>query len=291
MDASIHNRAMLAKLSVSLWTARRYDKKASQEVSQQHGTKDDVGRYNKHLLGGKDASAKHQAVVSVASAARVAHYENTLPWADEGWRILPTANWTEYAEKIRKAKVEFDNAARAFVDDYPNLKAQAKSLLNGLYREEDYPTPEKVATLFACDVDYTPIPMRGDLRVALPQAEVEKIEADVEARVQRATADAMKDAWRRLQEVVSKVRERLADPEAIFRDSLIGNVSDCVDVLRRLNLTDDPDLEAARAKVELELADLSPKDLRENKGYREIIAKKAETILATMSSIYGAQSA
>lgn len=284
---SIHTRAMLAQVSVSAWTARRYDRTVTDAVNREHAASRDAGRYNKHLLGGKEAAETLNEVTAAASALRNLHYSQTLPWADEGWRLLPTENWLSYTEKLRPALARFETAVAAFVAEYPALRENAKVLLNGMYREEDYPAPSEVASKFGVSVDYQPIPSTGDLRVSLPQAQVEEIERKIAERVERATAEAMKDAWGRLEGVVKCVRDRLSDPKAVFRDSLIGNVVEMTDVLARLNVTGDAALEATRRRVASQIASLDPEDLRKDKRARKSAADQAQSILDAMADIYG----
>src|SRR5690606_3160831 len=116
---AIHSRAVLVSLRVSVWTARRFDRRVTEDTNQRHAAGRDAGRYNKNLLGGDVES--HQAVRSAAEAARRVHYENTLPWSDEGWRILPTAHRTRYDEAMRAARRNFESAVDDFVSEYPAL--------------------------------------------------------------------------------------------------------------------------------------------------------------------------
>lgn len=287
MTTDINTRAMLAKLSISVWTARKYDKKATDEVNRSHGASSDAGRYNKHLLGGKAAAGSHVAVGTAASCARETHYKQTLPWADEGWRILPTANWLHYTGEIRKATQGFEARVSEFLLEYPNLRNQARTLLNGLYRDEDYPEPGGMNDRFKIAVEYAPIPATGDLRVSLPQAQIDEIESRIQGRVNLAVEDAMKDAWSRLQGVVEHVRERLSSPDAIFRDSLIENVRECCGILTRLNLTEDPKLEDMRRRVACSIGTLDPEFLRKNVYAREQAAEEAQSIVSAMAGLYG----
>lgn len=283
----IHGRAMLARLSISTWTARKYDKRVSAEVNAQHSASHDAGRFNKHLFGGKAASASHAATIAAAGAARTAHYTNTLPWSDEGWRVLPTANYFAYIETMRNARNAFESAVRDFLSEYPALQSAARHLLNGLYRDEDYPDQEDAARRFAFSVDYGPIPDVGDVRVDLPSGQIAAIEQGIQSRVEQATNAAMRDAWERMVGVVSKLRDKLADPGAIFRDSLVSNVGEVTDILARLNITEDPDLEAMRQRVSRELASLEPDTLRKEKGTREQAAARAQSILDRMADLMG----
>ncbi len=51
---NLNDRALLVQLSVSQWTARKYDKKATQDVANTYGTSTQAGRYNKALLPAND---------------------------------------------------------------------------------------------------------------------------------------------------------------------------------------------------------------------------------------------
>jgi hypothetical protein len=283
----IHSRAMLVKLSVSCWDGRRFDKKITAEVNEAHAASSDAGRYNKQLLGGKKNAPSHAEAISKGGAARRTFYAQTLPWADEGWRLLPTANYEAFTDAMRKARVEFEAAVDTFVAEYPDLREQARKLLNGMYRQEDYPSASALRRKFSFSVEFSPVPSQGDFRLDLPQDQLSEIEARTMSRVERATKDAMEDAYARLRGVVEHVSETLTQPGKVFRDSIIGNVAEMVEVLTRLNVTDDPKLEEIRQRVEDELSDLNPDTLRKQPRVRARAAKTAGDILKAMEGLYG----
>jgi hypothetical protein len=295
-DKGIHSRAMLVRLSVSCWDGRRFDKDVTRDVNERHAATQEAGRYNKHLLGGKSNAPMHKEAVSKGGAARQAFYSNTLPWADEGWRLLPTKNYERFTDALRAARSEFEETVEAFIADYPRLKAQARQLLNGMYREEDYPTAAALRGKFKFSIEFAPVPSAGDFRLDLSADQLIDIESNAAARVERATKDAMNEAWTRLHDVVEKVHERLTGRVEegkkkgslkIFHDSLVENVAKLTDILPRFNVTNDPGLEAMRKRVEDELADLDPKALREQPKERAKAAKSATDILSAMEGLYG----
>ena len=65
VEPSLSSRAMLCSLSISMWSARKHDPEASQEIAQRHGAQADAGRYHKVLLP-KEALAEVQKIVSDA---------------------------------------------------------------------------------------------------------------------------------------------------------------------------------------------------------------------------------
>ena len=96
-EPSLSSRAMLCSLSISMWSARKHDPEASEEIAQRHGAQADAGRYHKVLLP-KEALAEIHKIVS---EARQEHYFMTLPWDDNGYRVLPAAAYMDHAEKMR----------------------------------------------------------------------------------------------------------------------------------------------------------------------------------------------
>lgn len=73
---NLTEKAMLVRLSISQWTARKYDKKISREVASLHNTSSDAGRYNKVLI----AKQAIEAIQKIVSESRTYHYINTLAW-------------------------------------------------------------------------------------------------------------------------------------------------------------------------------------------------------------------
>jgi hypothetical protein len=201
--------------------------------------------------------------------------------------MLPTANYLHYAEKMRGHAARFETLLADFLAVYSDIRERAKDTLNGLWKESDYPTPGDLRGRYRFALDYSPLPTSGDFRLDLPSEELDRIGAAVEDRVTRATREAMQDAWTRLSDTVGKMRDRLSDPDAIFRDTLVANVRDLVDTLTRLNVTQDAALEAMRAKVETALTTHEPATLREDKDTRKDVATKADEIFREMSAVMG----
>jgi hypothetical protein len=282
---SLSDKAMLVNLSISVWSARKYDKKVSQEIAAKHNTSDNVGRYNKNLLP-VDAKS-YAATVKAANSARVYHYANTLPWNDEGSRILPASNYMDYNANMRKFRADFEKNASVFFNEYPNLQANAKVILNGLYKEEDYPTTQNMARRFAFSTKFLPMPEASDFRVDIGQDEIDSIREQINSDTQSAVKEAMSDLYRRLYDAVTHMVEKLGSPDAIFRDSLIGNVRELCDLLPRLNLTGDSTLEAMRTKIEKELTGFEPQEIRNEAILRETLARKAASIQSDLAGYMG----
>ena len=114
----IQNSAVLTDLHISVWTGRKMDKRVSEQVDANNNTKTRAGNYHKKLLAGTEAL---DGLHKVVSSIRQWHYENTLPWADNGQRLLPMANFFEYKAMMGEFNRQFDAAARNFYSQYDDL--------------------------------------------------------------------------------------------------------------------------------------------------------------------------
>lgn len=287
----LSQKAVLAGLTINSWTARRVDRKITNEVNRDHGAADDAGRYNK-LLVSKDAL---EPLSKIKGAARSMHLEMTQPWFDEGARILPTALYAEYANKMRDHRATFDDAVNDFVRGYPGFIADARRRLNGMFREADYPTPREIRGSFGFDVKILPCPDAKDFRVDLASEHAEDIRADIEKRMYEALEQAMREPIRRVLDTVGHMAERLRSykpaarkgdrTEGQFRDTLVQNVRDLVDLLPAFNLTGDRALTEITERMKRELCVTEADELRDNARARKSVAAAAESILAQANDL------
>ena len=82
----ITERAMLAAVNISIWTAVKHDRKVGRDVAHQHGAHEGARHYNKQLLRGAE---RLDALRTLSGQIRQHFYKITLPWSDEGYRLLP----------------------------------------------------------------------------------------------------------------------------------------------------------------------------------------------------------
>ena len=99
--------------------------------------------------------------------------------------------------------------------------------------------------------------------------------------------ELMREPFKRLHEVIQKVHAKLSDSDAIFRDSLIDNVKDLIEVLPDLNITDDPELAKLIAAARKNICTSDVQALRDDGDYRTKVAKSAADILKQMKGVMG----
>jgi hypothetical protein len=200
----------------------------------------------------------------------------------DGTQMLPSANYLSFMTDFRKQKAEWEYAVALFIDHYDDMKTIAKRVLGSLYSEADYPSEQEIIHKFKMDMAVFPVPST-DFRVQLSNDELNHIRGDLEARLATAQQAAVRDVWDRLFDKVKHIADKLADPKAIFRDSMVENAKELCELLPRLNFTDDPNLEMMRAEVEAKLIGHHPEALRNNLDLRHDTASEAKAIMDKMA--------
>lgn len=237
---TLSTKAMLITLSVSCWTGTRKDERVVEEVNARHGAKDS-GRFSKYLV----AKDELQPLSSHASAIRAMHYRMTLPWLDNGARLLPARVFSDYSKELRQMKADYEALVNTFITRYDTfLRPDAAIRLGSLYDSADYPAGYELREKFNVTTDIAPVPSGSDFRVDVGDSERERIRAEIDARFSERLKSAVDDAWKRVRETVGNIQVRLSADKPILRESLIDNAAELARVLPGLNVTDDPQLEA-----------------------------------------------
>jgi len=275
----LSDRAILVQLNISTWSANKLDKEISAETSAIKGAISNSVRTHKSLLPMCDLL---DDIKKKASLIRTKFYENTLPWGVKGIQILPTANYLAFMTDFRRERAEYEQLVNRFVPAYPQLVVDAQRFLGTAYKPADYPEAHEIGDKFKMDMQVMPVP-NTDFRVNIADEELARIHDEVEARVKQAAKGAMMDVWQRLYDKVKHLAEKLDDPKAIFRDSTVNHLVDLCEMLPRLNVMDDPNLEAMRQEVEAKLAGYNPDTLRADVKVRQTVATEANDIAAKMS--------
>jgi len=284
--STLSSLALLSRLSISAWTARKKDQKITREVNAAHGARRDAGQYNKVLI----SKARLAGIQRSDSALREYHNAQTLPWEADGIRIIPNVAVLAYEAKVRELIAAREQEVRAFLSGYPDAILEARATLNGMFDAADYPSRQELASRYSVTLALSPVPDGRDFRADLPDEVLDRMREDVDARGREAMAAAMRDVWERLYKVVAAIHNRTkrapGTDGAGFQDSLIGNLADLLDLLPSLNLSKDPGLDALAAEARARLL-VDPKVLKNNTTAREDTARASRDILRRMAAYCG----
>jgi hypothetical protein len=299
-DATLASKAMLCSLSISSWTGYRYDEHASEEIAEIHGADKDSGRYNKRLVPRKELIE----LTKVIGQARRDHEFNTLPWADNGGRILPASVYMEHTELMRTHGASFWATYNRLAARFEDLVGQ-QNRLGTLFNVEDYPGmrlehgvlrfafPEELKAKFSFETKILPLPNANDFRVALGEQDRERVKRQITETIQASLRVGTRDLWQRLYEVVSHMATRMAEYNQATQEnkpklysSMVTNILKIVDVLPKLNIAEDRDLDRMADDIRHVLL-VDTKELRKSPELSNDTARAAADIAQRMAAYMG----
>ena len=277
---SIASSAMLVNLSVGNWTARKLDRKVSEDVDRQNNTQGRAGNYHKNLLAG---AHRLDMINKFVANTRNRHYHLTLPWADTGPRLLPMKRFFDYKAEADSWIAKYNEMKKEFLAEYPTMVSAAAFQLGSMFDRNEYPEAEQLDRKFYMEINFWPVPETGDFRVDCEMEIRNELNQSYRQLYDKQVATAMGDAWSRLHGVLKHMVDRLTDEEEgdrkIFQSSMIDKANELIDTLDSMNITNDTQLENARASLAAALAGISVKDLRESKAVRHDVRTQVEDIL------------
>lgn len=282
---SLANRALLVKLTRSMYQPYAYDDNATKLIEKTVGVSG-VGRYNKRLM--KD-SARLKDTNEKFNALYAEYIRNTVPWLDDGVRMVPNAIYFEFAASLRSLIAEAKAAADQLEQEWDAMVAADIARLGPLANPADYPTAQQVRERFNAQVRFFPIPQSEDFRVAVTDED----RAEMEAAIAEATANVTKHLIKEMLAPVAKLAAKLSVPigteGSIFRDSMVENVLEEVLRAERLNVNNDPEITELTGQIKTVVAPYVavPAALREDAHKRADAAARMKELQDKMVGLTG----
>ena len=278
---SLSTKCMIMDMHLSRWSGTKVDPKASNKLVIEASAQTGSAVVSKRLVP-KEAFTD---IVTACNALRAHMTKHTLPWSDNGQRIMTRNIFEIFMSGFGELERQFNDAVREFIEvRYPKARDQAAFRMGALFVDADYPTPEELRKKFEVALDIDGITEPEDFRVALPQQELDKLKASMEESINRRLGAAMQDVWLRIASLLEHYIEKISDEEAIFRDSTVNNLVELMNILPGLNVTGDPKLREIRKRIMDTIGSYQPDDLRKGADLRAAAAKEAREIRESINS-------
>lgn len=257
-------------------------------IDENGGNRDvdkDALRISKELLNSKEL----QAIGSFDQKTRGKLLTYCLPsYVEEGYYFLPISLIEAVNTYLEQRQAERQYLINEFMSVYPVKRDAARLRLGPLFRERDYPGEDDVRATFTCSVRYISFSVPGKLQEISMSLFLQ--EKDRQERMWEEAAVEVRQALREgLAELVEHAVERLSyKPDGkpqFFKDSMIKNMTEFLDLFEKRNITNDADLAAIVMQARQLLAGVDPATLRNNLGTRDRIRQGFERINAAMDTM------
>lgn len=158
---------------------------------------------------------------------------------------------------------------------YPSRMAEAERRRGNLYNASDYPPVENVIAAFDVRVQYLSFDVPRSLR-EIRQSIWQRETTAMAEQAQNVMAECAAVLRSEFADLVSHMSERLTsapgEKKKVFRDSLIGNLSEFLSTFAARNLAGDVDLEEAVTQARRLLSGVDPSTLRDDEAMRAAVA-------------------
>ena len=303
---SIASSAMIGSLNISVWEARKLDKNTQAEVLANKGAKSRrAATVSKHLFS---ECPSLEAIKTLRGEARVWFNNATLPWDDNGGRLITTAQYLRVMEQAAKYEQRFNDLLNVFVNVYGTEISKQAFEMGALFDRSEYPPVSEVRGKFRFVLSVSPVPLAGDFRVDIGNEAAAQLKAQYERALAERVSGAVADTWQRVKAQVEWVHGRMTavlehDPDAVEQvpttddngvvvsveikkkrrpklyDSMLEQGLELCAMLRDLNVTNDPRLEAARQDLETALTRVDIDSLKESTELQRATKSAMQDIL------------
>lgn len=289
---AIRNTCILACIRTTSLGLNRTDRSASRDVETQNGAVQGAARVVVSRLPGADDD--HKAIVKAQGAVRSALVRYSMPYGDDdGWRLLPNANFEKLNQAYANHYAEFRAALAKLKAKAPAILALAKANLGTLAIE--VPTEDELLSAYSVAPEFREV-AEGRFP-GMPPEVAAKLKKHVDKKLQAAVESAVADTLGRFTQPLAYFVERMTLFEerekalangaevgrhGIFRDSVVSNIAELVDVVDSLNVTNDPRI-TALAELLRPFTQVKPEDLRDDPGARKHVTAQATNALAQLN--------
>ena len=291
---SLATNSILVAVDVRVWTATKQDKSSSQEFTDSKKADPNAARVTQHLFAD---NPKHKKILNYRQTIYNFMQHYTYPWT-AGTQILAVENLPLFMGKYQEHEQEFNKLVDEFISDYDSAVSDIafKSLnqtggMGSLFKRENYPTKEQARAKFGIDLYTSEVP-EGDFRVQVANDLADDLHRNFEQQHQRLLGDIFFKQSEQLVSVMESI-SHCCDVETVTEadgsqkikrrklyDSTIERALELCTLFQSFNVTDNPDLEEARARLQAVLQNVSPDIIRQSDALRVQVKSEVDDILA-----------
>jgi len=247
------------------------DLQAAAVVDREYQSKH-AGKFMKKLM---DDSDKFKAVHSKLNEAYNWHRGITMPFLDNGMRMLNVEKLDDYMQRIASFKSDIERSLLDLKPEWDNEIAKDMQRLGGLANPKDYPDFSEVEYRYKIDVKILPVPEAQDFRFAVDKS----ITDELDTLKQQAKIEGRREVYSRVEKLVSSAMVNCGKEKPRIHESMLENMKDLADVMQYLNIHNDGEMSVVAEKLG-ELSEcVTTFNLRNDPVVRENFSKECERFL------------
>jgi hypothetical protein len=273
------------KLSFSwLGTQRKLSDTQTKQAADTFHAATDLVTASKRLIDTKNAT--YRTLTAIKSQASSYWRSMTLPYPQEGIRLIKQADVAAFEDKMREFREQLAAAASNLQLEYESIKEASREKLGDLFNPTDY--PPTLDGVFEIKWEYPPVEPPNYLMTFNPELYSQE-QSRVQHRFEAAVVMAENAFAEQLQEMIAHLIERLTDEpdgtKKTFRSSAVENFKEFYDNFRRMNVRSNAQLEGLIRQANDLVAGVDVADLRKNADLRQNLSHQMHTVKSALDSM------
>ena len=212
----------------------------------------------------------------------------TLPWENNGNRLLPMGLYEEFIGYWSEQKAEYDELLKQFKEDIPVMVMKAQNNMKALYDPNDYPDPDCEMSInnfmarFKFDHTFSPVPEAGHFIVDVGEQAIEDMKSEI-VKLNRDRMELGRDSlWAKGYDILKQWQD-MPNKQVVKETTVHTHALDLINMIDKANMTGDSNLKALRYDLQ-EIVDSTNIDMLRDKSSRDmekdLLAEKAEGVLS-----------
>lgn len=286
---SLSSSAHLVNVKVKTWTATAQNKKISNEVTTAKNADANAGRFTQNLLNN---APSHRALVNHRQTVYNWLQRLTFDWTGD-IRLLPAYRIEQFKREYNELEKQYEELKEKFFSEYQSLVSDAAFKQGAMFDRSLYPEVEELRGRFFMKLFITSVP-QNDFRSAISTEIADDLKTHYEAQINDIVTQMVGDIREQLIEHATRLRnactEAQADDDGKVKrkkiyESTFDQTRSMITLIEKCNLTNDPELEAARVKLKNTLDGVTLDALRESSYSRLEVKDGLDDILSKFAPI------
>ena len=254
-ETSIANRAMKFRLSRGGTAKRVRDHDAEALVKSQLG---DEGQIVSRELFTDTGNLVYQ-YQQLGNTMYAFHVKSTLPFGDDGFRLLPNTAYFSYTTQMQNYISQLDQLKAQIVAQWDSLVQADVNIRNARLisqgkpasaKVEDYPTVQQMEARLYINWFPMPVTTSNDFRFELPPEMLARVDSQIDALVQEAGKELYVRMLNPVTAFINKLNKFTGDRGQRWHDSFLENLQALSTDLPRLNVNEDPQVDAMLTQIQ-----------------------------------------
>ena len=284
--ATLRSSTTLVELSISVPSGNKTDPVKTTELVTAHSADLGVAKVVKNIYSGSAVLVDAKKFVA---KVRQRHVGLTLPWSDNGPRLLPAFKLIDYMDEMNSNEQEFNGYRVKFAHDLPNLRTRAAFVAGNLYNPADYPSDEEIMDKWRWSLTYSDH-SPGDFRIDLDEASIEELKQQAARSVRERYNGSMQHILGETMAHCQRMVTQLTPSDALdkhgnpvtkrLHETLITSLDSLVQMLSGCNLYQDRKIEEIVQACRKIVGAHSVEEWRNSETLRDKAVEAVEDVLA-----------